>query len=189
MSDEVAGSGTVTHMSEAVYQVHQMDGRVVELRVPTDEEILGTLDHGDSIDLIDEEALADLLTQVRFNHPVWWRSPEMCAEWQGGECDCGRISLLEVLRVLDGSDRKQQEAVDAHVQVTQTTWDHFWSGEQLANGGKHINRACVDCLVSGGYHLVDILGEAEELSGELGMAISAFHATVWLGSFRYGDEH
>jgi hypothetical protein len=171
-------------MGEVRHIVSQSDGRSITLCVPDDDELALSFRHV-GFDDFDDEKAADLVTQVRFQHPVWWRSPYTCTADEHGCCDCGRVSLLEVIEVLRADHEAQQDALDAHMSVTHEAWDHFWSGDQLTSEHPTVNRVCVECLITGRPHLAEVAAEAEDLAAELGTALAAYYAAVKLGRSRY----
>lgn len=115
-------------------------------------------------------------------HPLWWFEAYGC---DGGiECQCGPVTLLEVLSEIDAGER--QTALDAHASTMRDLFDHFWSGQALLEGstGK-IGSACVSCLVDGHPHVWDVFEAATVLAEEFGEAVAAFATVVQLGEPRY----
>jgi hypothetical protein len=167
-------------------------GAALRLWVPDRDELLASARHA-GLDLDDAVAAAadadlpfDIEEWLAFTHPVWWRSALQCRETGDGECNCGRVSLLEVLDSSE-DDVTRQAAFAAHEAVLREAWDHYWSGQALRSGSPNIGGACTDCLVGGDEHLAAIFAEANELAAEFGAAIAAFRTTTTLGERVYGD--
>lgn len=165
------------------------DGTEVRLCLPDPDEVRISAEHagfvfdawGDDDSAIEP---ADVTTAFTYLHPVWWRSPFQCREDSEGDCNCGRVTLLEVLDTLDDPQLRQC-VLDAHLEANREAWDHYWSGESLLRGGCTLGGACVECLTGGDDHLSELSGEANELAAELGSAIAAFHTLLLLGESMY----
>lgn len=111
----------------------------------------------------------------------WWFFDAACANLG---CDCAPVTLLEVLSGTEATSH--QEVTSAHVGLVGRLWDHYWSGEGLiSQTSVEIRSACPDCLVYGHEHVETLWAAANQLSGELGEALAAYHCEVSLGQARW----
>jgi hypothetical protein len=129
----------------------------------------------------DEDEVALIVTPPTELFGCWWFDESAC---RGDDCHCGPVTLLEVLT--HSTEAARPGIVAAHVAHLANLWDHYWSGEALlsATSGQ-IGSACPECLLSGGAHIDDLGDAAQQLSGELGEAISAYHSLITLGPPRW----
>lgn len=139
---------------------------------------------GDDELVFDEDELERLAAEPVQLHPTWWAVNRDCDH--DGSCDCGFVTLLEVLHVIDPAERPAALAV--HVAVMREVWDHYWSSHALVEtASESLDGTCAWCIANGRSHLAGIGDEAAELAEQFGEAFAAFHGDVSLGQSRYPD--
>lgn len=155
------------------HQADQLSKRYAMLEMTADEEEDGLL--------VGEESGGIGTATESFG--CWWFDDTTCC---GLGCDCGPVSLLEVL---EGSDvSEHQGIIAAHVAHVSQLWDHYWSGEGLiSHTSNEIRSACPNCIVVGLEHVSWLWAAASQLSSELGEALAAYHSSVTIGAPRWAS--
>jgi len=137
-------------------------------------------DDGTLNEQLRDEITLSVLTTDAFG--CWWFDADDCNH--DNDCDCGPVTLLEVLMYAAPADR--QLVFDAHIRRVSELWDHFWSGDALSSGSSsEIGAACAECLVDASSHLPQLYNTAAELAEEIGEAMAAFRVSVALGQPRW----